>query len=167
MSEPVEPPDRPDDRPPKKRDDPPPDDRGQYADEPRRRPRDDRDGDDRRRPRDDRDDDDYRRRRRDDYDDRDYRRRRDDDSYGGLIPYKNPKGLLAYYFGVFSLIPCLGLALGPMALIFGFMGVSYANKNPSAKGMGHAITGIVLGAIASLANWGAIALGAGAWIFGK
>ena len=31
---------------------------------------------------------------------------------GAFIPYKNPMGLTAYYLGVFSFIPCLGLASG-------------------------------------------------------
>jgi len=31
------------------------------------------------------------------------------DNTGGLIPYKNPKALIAYYLGIFSLFPLLGL----------------------------------------------------------
>ena len=29
-----------------------------------------------------------------------------------VVPYKNPKALIAYYCAIFSLIPCLGLPLG-------------------------------------------------------
>ncbi len=36
----------------------------------------------------------------------------DDMSMGGLIPYKNPKALWAYYLGIFSLFPMLGFPLG-------------------------------------------------------
>jgi hypothetical protein len=83
-----------------------------------------------------------------------------------LIPYKNPMGLIAYYLGVFSFIPCVGLLLGPAALVLGIMGIRYRNKHPTAGGLGHAITGVVLGSLTSLANWGGIALmgiGMAAW----
>jgi len=124
-----------------------PDDRIR-SDEPEpRRERPD-DGDRPRRPRDD------------DFDDepRPRRRRYDDegDATGGLIPYKNGKALAAYYCGVFALIPCLGLALGPIALVFGFMGLKYAKEHPRAGGKGHAIAGIVLGSLVLLGHLGVI-----------
>ena len=80
-------------------------------------------------------------------DDYDRPRRRDDegDATGGLIPYKNGLALASYYTGVFSLIPCLGLILGPVALVLGIMGLKYAKKNPTARGKAHAWVGIVLG----------------------
>ena len=97
-----------------------------------------------RRRRDDDDEDDERprrkRRRRDDEDD-------DSDATGGVIPYKNGTALGAYYCGVFSFIPVLGCALGPVAIILGVLGVLYANKHPKAKGTGHAIFGIVAGLV--------------------
>jgi WD40 repeat protein len=90
-----------------------------------------------------------RKRRRDRDDDDDYD---DDDVLTTLIPTSNPKALAAYYLGVFSLIPILGLILGPLALIFGIKGKRYANANPKAKGWGHAIAGIVLGSFTTLLN---------------
>ena len=80
----------------------------------------------------------------------------DDEPVATIIPYKNPKALLAYYCGVFGLIPCAGLVLGPTALILGILGLRYVRANPSAKGTGHAITGIVLGSLELLANWGGV-----------
>ena len=98
---------------------------------------------------DDEDDDRPRRRRRprDEDEDERPRRRRDEkgDATGGLIPYKNSQALIAYYCGVFSLIPGLGCVLGIVAVVLGVMGLQYAKKHPKAKGKGHAITGIVLG----------------------
>ena len=84
-------------------------------------------------------------------------RPRDEDDYEGpdrfrqkdavesLIPYKNPTSLMAYYAGVFGLIPCLGFILGPIALILGIIGIVYSGKYPTAGGKGHSIAGIVLG----------------------
>jgi hypothetical protein len=88
------------------------------------------------------------------------RRRRDEDDEGddapALIPYKNGKALAAYYCGVFALVPVLGCVLGPVALILGILGISYANQHPRAKGKGHAIAGIVLGVVVAPIVWGAI-----------
>jgi hypothetical protein len=109
------------------------------------------------------DEDRPRRRRRDDEyeeEDRPRRRKRDEgDATGGLIPYKNGKALAAYYTGVFSLIPCLGAILGPIAVVLGIMGLKYAKKHPIASGQAHAVVGIVLGGLTALGNiGGAIAL---------
>jgi hypothetical protein len=74
-----------------------------------------------------------------------------------LIPYRNPKALISYYCGVFALIPCVGLALGPVALVLGIMGAREAAAKPQAKGMAHAVVGIVLGSLALLANLAGLA----------
>jgi hypothetical protein len=97
----------------------------------------------------------------DDEDDRPRRRRRapEGDATGGLIPYKNAKALTAYYLGVFSLIPCLGLILGPIAIVLGFLGLGYAKKHPEAKGQAHAIVGIVLGGLVLAGHVALVALG--------
>jgi hypothetical protein len=86
----------------------------------------------------------------DDYDDPE--RFRQKDAVETLIPYRNPLGLTAYYMGVFALIPCVGLLLGPAAFILGILGVRYANKHPTAGGKGHAIAGIVLGTLVVLGS---------------
>jgi hypothetical protein len=119
--------------------------------EARKRPPQD-DADDRpRRPR--RDDDDDRGPRRRRYEDDDDRRRpRGDSGMSSLIPYRNGMALAAYYCGVFALIPCVGVILGIISLILGFLGLNYAKQHPEAKGAGHAIAGIVLGAIVLLGH---------------
>ncbi len=81
------------------------------------------------------------------------------DGTGGLIPYRNPKALISYYCGVFSLIPCVGGILGPIALILGFLGIGYQKKHPTAGGMAHAIIGIVLGGLTTLAHLGLLVAG--------
>jgi hypothetical protein len=71
-----------------------------------------------------------------------------------VIPYKNPKALTAYYLGIFGLIPCLGLILGPTAIVLGVLGLRYKAKYPEAKGKAHAIVGLLLGSLETLANCG-------------
>jgi hypothetical protein len=88
--------------------------------------------------------------------DEDRFRREDDDIVRTFIPYKNPKSLVAYYCGVFALIPCLGLILGPIALIFGILAWKDYHQHNTAGGLGHAITGVILGAVTSLLNYGGL-----------
>jgi len=64
-----------------------------------------------------------------------------------LIPVKNPKALAAYYCGVFG-IPCF-IPLGPVALIFGILG--YRDAKTFGVGRTHALVGIILGGLETLA----------------
>lgn len=116
----------------------------------RRRETDDEDEDERPRPR---------RRERDD--DRDIRRRDSGDGgVGYVIPYKNGAALAAYYVGVFGMILCvlppLSVFSGGTALVLGFLGMSRAKQNPEAHGRGHAIAGIILGAVQILTPCGLV-----------
>ncbi len=115
-----------------------------------------RDDDDEERPRKRRPDPD------DDDDDRPRRRSRSsagsgDGGVGYVIPYKNGPALAAYYIGIIGLLLCF-VGLGPLsgiaAVVFGFMGMSRASKNPEAHGRAHAIIGIVLGFVQILAGCG-------------
>jgi hypothetical protein len=69
-----------------------------------------------------------------------------------MVPTKNPKALIAYYLGVFSLIPCVGFLLGIAAVVLGIMGLRFARLNPTAKGGVHAWVGIVIGGLVSVAH---------------
>ena len=92
----------------------------------------------------------------DDYEHPDDRKRKKGDATGGVIPYKNGMALASYYCGVFSLIPCIGGLLGPIALILGVMGLMHAKKNPESRGQAHAIVGIVLGLLVLLGHLAAV-----------
>ena len=80
------------------------------------------------------------------------------DATGGIIPYKNPKALIAYYCAVFALIPGFGLVLGPIALGMGLAGWRYYKQHPAVKGAAHAWIGIVLGGLCALFNLGGLGL---------
>jgi hypothetical protein len=90
--------------------------------------------------------------------DEDYEERDEGNPVSVIIPYKNARALVAYYLGVFSLIPIAGLFLGPPAVLFGILGIRYVSKHPTAHGTGHALAGIILGSLTSLANWGLVIL---------
>jgi len=67
------------------------------------------------------------------------------DGTGGIIPYKNPHALIAYYLGYPALFPIIGIPFGIAAIILGFMGLSKRKKNPIIKGTAHAWFGIICG----------------------
>lgn len=69
---------------------------------------------------------------------------------GGLsyiIPFRNGWALAAYYVGIFSLIPIFGIILGPLAIIFGCLGLRHASRQANAHGRVHALVGIILGGL--------------------
>jgi hypothetical protein len=70
------------------------------------------------------------------------------DATGGVIPYKNPSALIAYYCGVFSVIPCF--PIGIAGVVLGIMGLRYASAHPTARGKVHAWIGIVAGGLFGL-----------------
>jgi len=72
------------------------------------------------------------------------------DATGGVIPYKNPKALIAYYLGILSGLPIIGLPLGIAAFILGYQGLQARRENPVIKGSIHAGIGIGCGCLFSL-----------------
>ena len=87
-------------------------------------------------------------------------RQEEGDATGGIIPYKNMPALIAYYCGVFSIIPCF--PIGITAVILGIMGLRKASQEPQVKGQVHAWIGIIAGGLFGLlwtviTVWGIIA----------
>ena len=77
------------------------------------------------------------------------------DATGGIIPYKNPKALIAYYLGILSGLPLIGFPLGIAAFVLGILGLRDRRRNPVIKGSVHAGIGIGCGGLFALL-WGAI-----------
>jgi hypothetical protein len=75
------------------------------------------------------------------------------DATGGVIPYKNPKALIAYYLGIVSGLPIIGLPFGVAAFILGILGLKDRSRNPAIKGSAHAWIGIGCGGLFALL-WG-------------
>ena len=97
-------------------------------------------------PRDDEPEDDYELE--DDYEPEDEYPPEEGDATGGVIPYKNGAALIAYYLGVFSLIPCF--PIGIAAFILGLKGLKAAKERPVIRGQVHAWIGIILGGLFAL-----------------
>ena len=77
------------------------------------------------------------------------------DATGGVIPYKNLPALIAYYCGVFSIIPCF--PIGVVAVVLGIMGLRKAKQQPQVRGQVHAWIGIIAGGLFGLL-WGALTI---------
>jgi len=75
------------------------------------------------------------------------------DATGGIIPYKNPPALVAYYLGLFSILPFLGLPLGIASLVLGLKGLKKRRENPAVSGAVHSWIGIGCGGL-SILIWG-------------
>lgn len=84
---------------------------------------------------------------------------------GRLIPTSNLSALSGYYFAIFSLIPIVGIILGPLALIFGLLGMCRALQQPQARGLGHAVFSIATGILVTILNWGMALIVLAAWFF--
>jgi len=77
------------------------------------------------------------------------------DATGGLIPYKNPKALIAYYLGIVSGLPFIGFPFGIAAFVLGILGLRDRKKNPVIKGSVHAWIGIGCGGLFTI-FWGLV-----------
>lgn len=77
------------------------------------------------------------------------------DATGGVIPYKNPKALIAYYLGIVSGLPFIGFPVGIAAFVLGIMGLKDRKKNPAIKGSVHAWIGIGCGGLFTV-FWGLV-----------
>ena len=75
-----------------------------------------------------------------------------------MIPYKNPKALIAYYLGILSGLPVIGLPIGIAAFTLGIMGLKARKQNPAIKGSLHAAIGIGCGGFFAL-FWGLTIVG--------
>lgn len=80
------------------------------------------------------------------------------DATAGVIPYKNPLALTAYYLGIFSLIPGLGFFLGIAAFVLGLCGLRAKKRRPEVRGTVHAWIGIIIGGLVVLLHLAVIGL---------
>ena len=62
-----------------------------------------------------------------------------------IIPYRNAAALAAYYLGVFSLLPFVGIVLGIAGFVLGIFGLKAVRRNPAVGGKVHAWIGILVG----------------------
>jgi hypothetical protein len=81
-----------------------------------------------------------------------------DDPASTIGPELNPTARTAYWYAVFGMIPFVGLVLGPLALVWGILGLRREEANPSVRGRARSLAGIILGSLELVTNWGGLAL---------
>lgn len=74
-----------------------------------------------------------------------HRGSKQDEAVATVIPYRNPMALAAYYMGLFSIIPLIGIFLGGAAFICGILGLRHAKNHEGSHGRAHAAIGIGCG----------------------
>jgi hypothetical protein len=69
------------------------------------------------------------------------------------VPDPHPRATTAYRFAVFGMVPFAGLLLGPLALVWGILGLRQHWANPSIRARARSQAAIILGALEMLTNW--------------
>ena len=82
------------------------------------------------------------------------RRRRNDRSEApvSFLPEGNPAARRAYLFALAGLAPGLGIICGPLATVFGIVGLRAAERDKDKRGRGHAFLSRLLGPIEFVCN---------------
>jgi hypothetical protein len=75
------------------------------------------------------------------------------DVFETLVPTRNQTALMGYYFAVFSVIPMIGLGLGPIAIWNGIRGLGAIKEKPELPGKTHGVVAVTLGSITTIAHW--------------
>src|SRR4051794_34753531 len=90
-------------------------------------------------------------------------RRRDpiddaDSPFGGRPGERPPTALRAYRYGVYALIPFVGLVLGPVAIVLALLAWREGRRDPAARSSGYVVIALLLGSVALLCNGIGVAL---------
>ncbi len=80
------------------------------------------------------------------------------DSGGGGDETKIGLAWTAYRCGVYGLIPFVGLVMGPIAFVLGFVAWQRGHVVDKGRGIGPARAGMLLGGLIALTHWLGLAL---------
>jgi hypothetical protein len=79
-----------------------------------------------------------------------------------FFPTGNRWAGVGYTAAVLGLVPGLGLVLGPLALLGGWLGTRKARRDPDRRGASHATAALLMGLMETplnLLGWGLVAYG--------
>jgi hypothetical protein len=77
---------------------------------------------------------------------------------GETVDKKKGLAWTAYRCSVIGLLPLVGLVLGPLAFVLGFVAWYKGQGDPLQKGLGPALAGMLLGGLVGVTNWLGVAL---------
>jgi hypothetical protein len=81
-----------------------------------------------------------------------------DTPFGRYIDPANRPAVLAYRIAVLSLVPGLGLVLGPAAVVLGALARWRGRADPDFTARGPAAGAVLFGVMTALTNWAGLAL---------
>src|SRR5688572_8369607 len=84
-------------------------------------------------------------------------RRRGSDDDGGMLykwflPKQNRYARWGYFSALVGLVPFVGLIAGAVAVVYCAVGWAHGLRDPNRDGLGHAIAGVIVGALEVAAN---------------
>ena len=81
-----------------------------------------------------------------------------DTPFGAKPEGSNLAALLAYRLSLFGLIPIVGLALGPTAVVLAIWSWWKGRNDPAFSALGPLVAALILGSLDALTNWGGVVL---------
>jgi hypothetical protein len=81
--------------------------------------------------------------------------------FGSFTPWKNPTAVYGYGIAIAALTPGLGLALGPIAVVLGAIGLIHRRLRPKVHGTNFAVAAMIVGTLNTVFN------AAGLWCIGR
>jgi hypothetical protein len=76
-----------------------------------------------------------------------------DSPFGGPIEPANRSAVYAYRCAIVGLIPIVGMVLGPVALVWGWLAWRRGRTDPHFSALGPAYLAMFLGALLTLTQW--------------
>ena len=86
-------------------------------------------------------------------------RRKRDPNGGWNVPYLEhasthaPGAARAYSWSIYSMVPLVGLLLGPLAILLGWVALRRGRSIPEFRGRALCIAAMIIGALVSLTQW--------------
>jgi hypothetical protein len=74
-----------------------------------------------------------------------------------------PEAARAYRWSIYSMIPLVGLLLGPLAMVLGLKTLRTGRKNPAFSGRPLCWAAVIIGLAVTLTQWGGLALMIRGW----
>jgi hypothetical protein len=74
------------------------------------------------------------------------------DVFGDFTPWKNPLAVYAYRCSLVGLAPGLGVVLGPVAVVAGWVALGRYRRDPAISGHSNAVAAMTVGALEFLTN---------------
>src|SRR2546421_7451514 len=85
--------------------------------------------------------------------------RKRDPNGGWNVPYLEhacvhaPQAARAYSWSIYSMVPVLGLLLGPLAILLGWLALRRGRSIPEFRGRALCVAAMIIGALVTLTQW--------------